>query len=228
MGYEYEKGHYVEIEDKELKKLKAESTHTIDLVQFTELKDIDPIFFDKPYFIAPDGKIAHEAYVTVRDALFEAKKIALGQITIAGRERIAAIKACEKGLILETLRYAYEVRHANEYFDDVKDSEHANKDQIKLAQQLIDSKSKKFDPHDFKDTYQEGLLEIINAKIGHRAPNLPKIGKEPGNVVNIMDALKKSLSASGKAAKSGDEKKKPAKKPAAKSGKKPVKKKKAA
>ena len=90
-GYEYEKGKYVEINDKELKKLKAESSHTIDLVQFTDLKDIDPIYFDKPYFVAPDGDLANEAYVTVRDALFHAKKVALGQITIAGRERMRSI-----------------------------------------------------------------------------------------------------------------------------------------
>src|SRR3982750_1339164 len=108
-GYEYDKGQYVELEDEELKKLKVESTHTIDLVQFTDLKDIDSIYFDKPYFVAPDGDIAMEAYITLRDALHDSKKVALGQITIAGRERIAAIKACDKGLLLETLRYSYEV-----------------------------------------------------------------------------------------------------------------------
>ena len=193
-GYEYEKGKYVEINDKELKKLKAESSHTIDLVQFTDLKDIDPIYFDKPYFVAPDGDLANEAYVTVRDALFHAKKVALGQITIAGRERIAAIKACEKGLILETLRYNYEVRDAHEYFSNVDNNVHISKDQVDLAELLIKQKTKKFDPKSFKDNYQEGLMELIKAKVGKRPVHLPEERPhKTENVINIMDALKKSL-----------------------------------
>jgi DNA end-binding protein Ku len=196
-GYEYEKGHYVEIEDEELRKLKVESSHTIDLVQFTGLKDIDPIYFDKPYFIAPDGDIAMEAYITLRDALRESGKIALGQITAGGRERIAAIKACGKGLLLETLRYNYEVREADRYFGDIDAGEHPDKEQLSLAQELIEAKSGKFDPKSFKDTYQEGLLEVIKAKLGHRKVKLPKARPEPGNVVNIMDALKRSLAETG-------------------------------
>ena len=219
-GYEYDKGQYIEINDAELKKLKVESSHTIDLVQFTDLKDVDPIYFDKPYFLAPDGDIAMEAYVTLRDALHDTKKVALGQISIGGRERIAAIKACDKGLILETLRYNDEVRQAGQYFDVVDDDVKPNKEQLSLAADLIKSKSKKFDPKMFKDHYQEGLMEIIQAKLGHRKPHIAKSRAEPGNVVNIMDALKRSLAESGKT------KKKPAsKKPAAK---KTAKKKKAA
>ncbi len=192
-GYEYEKGQYVEIDDSELKKLKVESRHTIDLVQFTDLKDIDPIYFDKPYFVAPDGDIAMEAFITLRDALRDTKKVALGQITIGGRERIAAIKPCHNGLILETLRYSYEVRQAAQYFDVVDDDVKPHKDQILLAEQLIEAKSGKFDPKEFKDSYQEGLLEIIQAKLAHRKVHLPAGGPEPGNVVNIMDALKRSI-----------------------------------
>ena len=192
-GYEYEKGQYVEIDDSELKKLKVESRHTIDLVQFTDLKDIDPIYFDKPYFVAPDGDIAMEAFITLRDALRDTKKVALGQITIGGRERIAAIKPCHNGLILETLRYSYEVRQAAQYFDVVDEDVKPHKDQILLAEQLIEAKSGKFDPKAFKDSYQEGLLEIIQAKLAHRKVHLPAGRPEPGNVVNIMDALKRSL-----------------------------------
>jgi DNA end-binding protein Ku len=203
-GYEYEKGHYVEIDDDELQRLKVESRHTIDLVQFTDIKDVDPIYFDKPYFVAPDGEIAMEAYVTLRDALRESKKAALGQITIGGRERIAAIKPCGKGLILETLRYDYEVRQASQYFDDVDEGVRPNKDQIELAEQLIKVKTAKFDPKKFKDTYQEGLMEIIKAKLGHRKAALPKGRAKPENIVNIMDALKRSLN---------EAKKKPARAP---------------
>jgi DNA end-binding protein Ku len=206
-GYEYDKGQYVELEDEELKKLKVESSHTIDLVQFTDLKDIDPIYFDKPYFVTPDGDIAMEAYITLRDALRDTKKVALGQITIGGRERIAAIKSCHNGLILETLRYNYEVREAARYFDYIDENVKPGKDQIALAEQLIEAKSAKFDPRAFKDNYQEGLKEIIQAKLAHRKVELPKAHAKPGNVVNIMDALKRSLA---------ETKKKPAKKPPAK------------
>ncbi|HEY8963533.1 MAG TPA: Ku protein [Alphaproteobacteria bacterium] len=213
-GYEYEKGQYVEIPDKELEKLKIESTHTIDLVRFTDMKEIDPIYFDKPYFVVPQGKLAQEAFITVRDALKESKKVALGQITIGGRERIAAIKPCGKGLLLETLRYNYEVRHASQYFEDISEKIKPDKDQIDLAQQLIKKKSGPFDPKTFKDSYQEGLLEIIHAKIGHRKAHLPKAAPKPDNVVNIMDALKRSLEESGGKKKSA--KKVPAKKSATK------------
>lgn len=199
-GYEYGKGQYIEIEDDELKKLMVESKHTIDLVQFTDMKDIDPIYFDKPYFVVPDGDIALEAYVTLRDALRDTKKVALGQITMNGREKISAIKACEKGLILETLRYDYEVREASKYFDNVSESTRPNKDQIDLAEQLIKAKSRKFNPKSFKDHYQEGLMEIINAKLAHRTAKLAKGKPEPSKVVNIMEALKRSLAETQKKA----------------------------
>jgi DNA end-binding protein Ku len=213
-GYEYEKGQYVEIDDKELQKLKVESRHTIDLVQFADLRDIDPIYFDKPYFVAPDGDIALEAYITLRDALRDTKKVALGQITVGGRERIAAIKACGKGLILETLRYNYEVRRAAQYFESIEEDIDPGKEQVALARQLIEAKSAKFDPASFKDSYQEGLMEIIQAKLAHRKVRLAKGRPEPGNVVNIMDALKRSLTQA----------KKPARRPAKKAAAKPRKK----
>ncbi len=192
-GYEYEKGNYIQLEDKELDKLRTESRHTIDLVQFTNINDIDPIYFDRPYFMAPDGPIAQEAFVTLRDALRQEGKAALGQITIAGKERIAAIKPCGKGMLLETLRYNYEVRHASEYFDDIPSKIDASKDQIELAGQLIENKTAPFDPSAFKDRYQQGLLDIIEAKIHHKKPDYGAAEKAPANVVNIMDALKKSL-----------------------------------
>ena len=222
-GYEYEKGQYIQIDDDELKKLKAESKHTIDLVQFTEAKNIDAIYYDRPYYLVPDGPIAEEAFVTLRDSLREEKKVALGQITLSGKERIAAIKPCGKGLVLETLRYSYEVNKANEFFRDIPDHVKISKDQISLAAQLIDNKSGPFNPSAFKDTYQEGLLEIINAKLQHRKPSLSGARKEPGNVVNIMDALKKSLAQSGKvSSKKAEAKKKTTVKKAASKKRKKV------
>lgn len=214
-GYEYQKGSFVPIEDEELEKLKMETKHTIDLVQFAPLSSIDPIYYDSPYFIAPEGEIALEAYLTLRDALKETKMVALGQVVLSSKERIVAIKPCGKGMIMETLRYNYEVRRAEEYFSDIKDLP-VDKDQAKLAIQLIESKEAEFDPRQFKDRYQEGLQEIINAKIEHRKPDY---GTEtaPGKVINIMDALKKSLEQSkgqkkGAASKKQKAEKKPVKK----------------
>jgi DNA end-binding protein Ku len=109
-GYEYEKGQYVEIDDNELKKLRVESSHMLDIVQFTDIRNIDPIYFDRPYYMVPDTKLAHEAFITLRDALRSSKKVALGQITLSGKERIAAIKPACNGLVVETPRYEYEVR----------------------------------------------------------------------------------------------------------------------
>ncbi len=166
-GYEYEKGGFVPVEDDELEKLRIESKHTIDLVQFTDISSIDPIYFDSPYFIAPEGEIALEAYAVMLESLPPTEKVALGQIVLANRERIASIKPCRKGLIMETLRYNYEVRRAEDYFGDIRDQD-VDKEQLKLAGQLIESKTAEFDPLKFKDMYQDGLQEIINAKLEHR------------------------------------------------------------
>lgn len=212
-GYEYEKGSFVEIDDEDLKKLKVESRHTIDLIQFTDMKSIDPIYYDKPYFVAPDGDIAGEAFMTIRDALRKSGKVAMGQIVLNNKERIAVIKPCGKGLILETLRYNYEVRKAEDYFEDIPEKSKVSADQVEMAEALIKSKTASFDPKKFKDRYQEGLKEIIDAKLEHRKPHLSETERKPAKVVNIMDALKKSLAQSKGGKKTVA---KPKKKPAAK------------
>ena len=211
-GYEYEKGAFIPIENEEIEKLRLESKQTIDLVQFSDLSSIDPIYYDNPYYVAPENELAQEAYITVRDALKKTKKVAIGQVIIANRERIVALKSCGKGLLLETLRYNYEVRKAEEYFDDIKPSAEPDKDQLDLAVQLIERKSDDFEPKKFKDLYQEGLKEIINAKMEKRSPRVKDQAPRPGNVINIMDALKKSLeqSSGAKGKKPAAKKKKPA------------------
>jgi DNA end-binding protein Ku len=195
-GYEYEKDRYVTLENDELKELKVETRHTIDLVQFVENQQIDPIYFDKPYFVAPDGELAEEAFIVVRDALRQTKKVALGQITLAGKERIAAIKPCGRGLLLETLRYEDEVRNANLYFEGLEDGE-IDEDQMRLAVQLIDNKTAPFDPTKFRDHYQEALKELIAAKLEERKPELEDEKRPRGaKVINLMDALKRSVAQS--------------------------------
>lgn len=198
-GYEYEKGSYVPIEDEDLEKLRVESKHTLELVQFTDVNDIDPIYFDKAYYVTPENELAEEAFLTVRDALRKSKKAALGQIVLNKKEQIVCLRACSKGLILNTMRYAYEVRESEEYFEGLPKEAEVGKEQIELAEQLIKQKTKPFDPKKFKDHYQEGLLEIIEAKVkGNKLPSTPARRDKGQNVVNIMDALKKSLEQSGK------------------------------
>lgn len=191
-GYENEKGNFVPVENEELEKLRIESKHTIDLVQFTPLSSINPMYFDSPYFITPDGDIALEAYMTLHEALMRSGKAGLGQIVLSNRERIVAIKSYGKGMIMETLRYNYEVRDSEEYFADIKEIP-INKEQLKLAEMLVESKSAPFDPAMFRDRYQEGLQEIINAKLEHRRPDYGHAPARPGKVINIMDALRRSL-----------------------------------
>lgn len=216
MGYEYEKGSFIPIEDEEIDKLRLESKHTIDLVQFADLSSIDPIYFDAPYYVAPDGDIAQDAYLTLREVLKRSKKVALGQVVLHNKERIVAIKPIGKGLVMETLRYDYEVRRAEDYFDGIQKDADLNEEQLELAEELVNRKTASFDPKKFKDLYQEGLKEIIAAKLEKRPAKLQKGSPPPGNVVNIVDALRKSLeqSNSKESAESteGSEKKRPPRK----------------
>ena len=220
MGYEYDRDRYIPIDNEELDALQVESKHTIDLSRFVDLADIDPIYFDRPYFMAPDGDLATEAFATIRDALRATKKVALGTIVLSKRERIVAIQPCGKGLILETLRWADEVREASTYFDDIEKVS-VSSDQVEMAESLIEARSGEFEPDEFVDRYQAELRKLIDQKLkGKKVPVAKKGDDKPSNVVNLMDALKASLegSAKGKAKTAA----KPAK-TAAKSTKAPAK-----
>ena len=192
-GYEYEKDHYVLFEPEELDKLKLESKHTIDLVQFVDTHDIDVMYFDKPYYVAPGNDLAEEAFRVVRDALRQTRKYALGQVVLGGRERIAALKPCGRGMVLETLRYGEEVRESQSYFEDIADAP-ADDEQLDLAKQLIKQKSAKFNPAKFKDHYDDAMRALIDAKLGDkRAKKVIEEKRPTAQVINLMDALKKSL-----------------------------------
>ncbi|WP_108661879.1 Ku protein [Acuticoccus kandeliae] len=194
MGYEYQRDKYIPVEEDELDALDVESKHTIDLSHFVDLSDIDPIYFDKPYFMAPDGDIATEAFVTIRDALRHAKKVALGQIVLSRRERIVAIQPCGKGLLMEALRWADEVREADAYFDDIANVK-VSSDQVEMAESLIKARAGAFEPEKFVDSYQEALRALINQKLKGKeaAPAEPERKAKGSNVINLMDALKASL-----------------------------------
>ena len=218
-GFEYEKGHYVLLEDSEIEAVKLESKKTLELTQFVDAHEIDVLYFEKPYYVVPADDLAEEAFIVLREALRRTKKVAIGQLALRGREYIVSLKPCGRGIILETLRYADEVNKAQSYFRDIPDTQ-PDEELLDLAETLIEKKSAPFKPDQFHDRYVDALKELIEkkrkAKGGTIAPEpedeTPKRG---GNVVDLMAALKKSLERPG-AQSGGAEAKKPARKPAAK------------
>jgi len=195
-GYEIDKDQYVIIEPEEIEALKLESKHTIDLVQFVDAKDIDYRFFERPYFLVPGDDMAGEGYAVIRDALRKTGKVGLGQVTIGGREWLVAVAPLEDGLVMEMLRYADELRNPSEYFDEVPRGK-PQKEMIDLAVQLIDKKSGPFDAKKFEDHYGTALKELVQEKMkGHTI--IAKEAERPsgGNVVDLMEALKRSVEGS--------------------------------
>jgi DNA end-binding protein Ku len=198
-GYELDKGKYVLLSDDEIDKLKLEAKKTIDLVQFVDLHEIDQLYYDKPFFIVPKDEDA-EAFVVLRDALRKTKKVGLGQIVIRGRGSVVAIKACGRGLMMETLRYADEVKKAQTIFKDIPDLK-PEADMVELAEEIIKRKTKRFDAAAFVDSYEKALHELIDAKAEHRQVRDVEETPQATNVIDLMDALRKSVGKGGREAK---------------------------
>jgi DNA end-binding protein Ku len=219
-GYEYQKGRYVLFSDEEFDALKVESKKTLDMVQFAPSDSIDPIYFDKPYYALPDGKLSDEPYRVVRDALRKTKTVGLGQITMRGRSYIAAVKPYEDGLIVETVHYADELRKAQAFFDEIPTGK-IDPDLVDLAEELINRKKAKFDPTRFEDEYAQALERLVKKKIERHGELVLEDQEEPtpdygDNVVSLVDALKKSLSKKqGVAEERASAPKAPAKRPKA-------------
>lgn len=213
-GFEVAKGEYVLLDPEEIESVKLESRKTLELVQFVDLGDIDPMYFDKPYFVVPADDLAEEAFVVVRDALRSAKKVGVGQLAMRGQEYVVALKPCGRGMILETLRYADEVNKAQSYFREIGDAK-PDADLLDMAASLIDKKSAKFDPTEFHNRYVDalrGLIDEKRRKKGAKVIQDPDADAPPSrgsNVIDLMAALKKSLGEESGA------KKPAAKKPAA-------------
>lgn len=199
-GYEVEKGKYVLLTDEEIADVKLEAKKTVDLVQFVDADAIDPIYFERPYYVLPSGgdEVGAEAYGVLRDALKNTKKIGLGQIVVRGQGSIVAIKPCGKGLLMETLRYPEEVKKAGTTFDNIP-AKKAEKDLIDLAEDLIEKRAGEFHPEKFKDSYTVALRELIEAKQEHRKPRAIEEAPPASNVINLMDALKRSVKGGGAA-----------------------------
>ena len=201
-GYEFEKDKYVVIEDDDLDQIQIESTKTISIEKFVDLADVDPMYLDSPYYIAPDGPVADETYRVLQMAMKERDKAALARVVMSGRERLVLLIPRDNGFVLNTLRTAAEVRGHQEYFAEIGDGK-LDATAVKLANQLIEQFEGELDTSQFVDYYQEALTEVVKAKVKGTAPVIAK-APERGQVINLMDALKRSID-------EGETKKPPAK-----------------
>ena len=200
-GYEYAKGAYVQVEDEELDAVAIESNHTIEIDKFVPHAEIDERYFDSTYYVMPDDKVGQEAFAVIREAMRGKGMVALGRVVLAKRERVIMLQPWDKGLIGTTLRYAYEVRPAKEYFDDISDVK-VSADMLKLAQHILDSKADEFDPSTFVDNYEKAMVAMLQKKqAGIVVPKESGAPRMPKNVINLMDALRRSAGASSTAAK---------------------------
>jgi Ku protein len=191
-GYELKKGEYVEIEKDELDAVQIESNHTIDIDSFVPKDEIDKRYLNHPYYIAPDGKAGIDAFAVIRDAMKDQDRVALARIVLTNREHIIAIEPLGKGLLGTTLRYPYELRDADEYFDDIKNPK-ISKDMVELASHILDTKAAHFDPSKFKDQYENALKALVRRKASGKPLKSAPREEKPDNVVSLMDALKQSL-----------------------------------
>ena len=201
-GYELDDDEYLLLEPEEIDEIKLETKKTLELVQFVGGCEIPPLYFDRPYYVLPSDELAEDAYRVVRDALRKADKVGLGQLTMRGKEYLCALKPCNDGLLLETLKYADELRQAEPMFSEIKD-ETADEDLLGVATQLIERKTAPFEAEAFRDRYDQALRELLDAK--RKSRKTPRTTAEEGgkgagggeNVVDLMDALKASLKESG-------------------------------
>ena len=191
-GYELSKGKYVEIDKEELDAVRIESNHTIDIDSFVPKDEIDQRYLNHPYYIAPDGKAGVDAFAVIRDAMKDQDRVALARIVLTNREHVIAIEPFGKGLLGTTLRYPYELRDADDYFDGIKNPK-ISKDMIELAGHILDTKAAHFDPSKFKDEYEDALRKLVKRKAAGKTIEAAEPEERPSNVINLMDALKRSL-----------------------------------
>lgn len=190
-GYKVDTDQYIEITRDELDAIALESTRTIEIDQFVPKSEIDELYLVRPYYIVPDGKVGHDAYAVIRETIRAMDRVALARVVLTNREHIIALEARDNGLMGMLLRYPYEVRDSAEYFDDVQDVK-ITKDMLDLAKHIVEQKSGHFAPEQFEDRYEAALTELINKKRNGQ-PIAAKARPKGDNVVDLMDALRKSL-----------------------------------
>jgi DNA end-binding protein Ku len=197
-GYEVGKGQYLIVEDDELEAVQVESTRTIEIDQFVPRNEIDDRYIDSPYYIAPDGQVGQDAFAVIRDTIGKMNMVALGRVVLTRREHVIALEPRGRGLLGMTLRYPYEVRDEQPYFEDIPELK-LPKDMLDLASHIVSNKSGHFDPSHFEDRYENALIDLLKKKqAGEKIA--PARGAPPPQVVNLMDALRASIDAEKKKA----------------------------
>jgi len=215
-GYQVEKNRYVLVEDDELDKVALESTHTIDIESFVPRSEVDEIYIDESYYIAPNDKVAYEAFAVIREAMKKEDLVGLARVVLYRRERILMLHPRGKGLMATALRYRNEVRDEEDYFSDIPDVK-VPADMLDLAVHILESKKADFDPDRFEDRYEDALVTLIKAKqAGKPVPKLAEA--KPSNVINLMDALKRSVNAEKNAPKNPPRRQTPPSRRATRSG----------
>jgi DNA end-binding protein Ku len=200
-GFEVSKGHYVEVTDEELDAVEIDTARTVDIEHFVPREEIDDLYINRPYYVAPSDKVGAEAFVTIRKAIEATGKVALGRVVLTTREHMIALEPRGKGLVGILLRYPYEVRNAKDYFDDIPDVK-ISKEMLDLAKHIVATKSGHFEPKKFEDRYEEALKDIVKRKAAGeeiKAPERPAAS----NVINLMDALRESVKAGRKGGSHG-------------------------
>jgi DNA end-binding protein Ku len=195
-GYETSSGHYLLIEEDEIEAVQIESNHTLNLEGFVQKSEIDPIYLDTPYYLAPADEVSEEAFAVIRDALAAKKMAGMARMVLYRRERPVVIEARDRGMLLTTLRFDKLVRKPETIFGHI-DKVKTDNEMIELASHIIDRKKSKFDPSEFDDKYEDALLDLIKAKKAGKKVPVSAPAPKPSNVVNLFDALKKSLNSDG-------------------------------
>jgi DNA end-binding protein Ku len=194
-GYEVAKGEYIELEPEELEAVAIESKRVIDIDEFVPRNEIDELYLNNPYYIVPDGEVGEQAFAVIREAIRREGMVALAKIVFTSREHVIGLEARGKGLLGITLRYPYEVRNEKEYFDDIAD-EKIPKDMLDLATHIVKTKEGHFNPKKFADRYEDALKDLLRRKQQGKPIEKPE-RREPAKVINLMDALRRSVETSG-------------------------------
>jgi DNA end-binding protein Ku len=197
-GYEVSKGEYIFVEDEDIEKIKIESTHTIDIAKFVPKAEVDPRYLETPYYIAPDDRVAHEPFAVIREAMRAKGMVGIGRVVISSRERVVMLEPHNKGIVATVLRYGPEVRDDWNYFNELPDVA-IPPDMSSLAEVIIDKMSGHFDATEFVDRYEDAIVEMLKEKrAGHEFK--PVAEPKARNVINLMDALRRSIDEELKAA----------------------------
>jgi DNA end-binding protein Ku len=215
-GYMLDKETFIEVSKEELEEIALESTRTIEIDEFVEREEIDPRYLIRPYYLRPDGKVGHDAFAVIRETIREMNKVAIGRVVLTNREHIIALEPLHKGLVGTLLRYPYEVRSEGEYFSEIQDVK-ITKDMLDLAKHIVNQKSGSFEPDKFEDQYETALIDLISQKRAGK-PITSKERPRGENVVDLMEALRRSVG--GTAAETKAQQKSPKKPRKASTGQK--------